>query len=150
MGFMRNPALDELEFLVGEWRVVASNAEFLPEGGTEPWTVSIAWLDDAFLIWRGDARGVFPRSVQITGRNENDPPGTYSVLYFDGRGVSRIYAMTLRDNVWTMWRADADFHQRFVGRISADRQTITAYWEASETGVEWRRDFDLEYTRLAD
>ena len=50
--------------------------------------------------------------------------------------------MTLDNGEWLMERADPDFHQRFVGTVSADR--IDARTEASEDGgTTWRKDFDL-------
>jgi hypothetical protein len=49
---MLNPSLAPLAVLVGDWRVELTNAEFLESGTSMFATVSIAWLDDAFLVVR--------------------------------------------------------------------------------------------------
>jgi len=70
-----------------------------------------------------------------------------AVLYADNRGVSRIYKMSLAENVWKIWRAAPGFHQRFIGRISPDQRSIEACWEKSNDGFIWENDFDLTYTK---
>ena len=71
------------------------------------------------------------------------------MLYFDSRGISRVYQMSLsEDGIWKMWREAPGFFQRFTGKISKDGNTITARWERSNSGVFWEHDFDLTYTRL--
>jgi hypothetical protein len=61
----------------------------------------------------------------------------------------RNYQMTLRDNVWTLWRESPGFWQRFRGVISDDGNTITGAWEFSPDGQEWQHDFRVIYTKLA-
>ena len=46
-----------------------------------------------------------------------------------------------------MWRDSPKFSQRFEGRFSKDKRTITAYWEKSLDGKKWEHDFDLRYTK---
>ena len=81
------------------------------------------------------------------------PRGTrYVQHYFDSRGVARLYQMTFRRRVWTLQRDTADFspldfHQRFVGRVSADGNTIAGEWQTSDDGTAWTKDFDLIYRR---
>jgi hypothetical protein len=65
----------------------------------------------------------------------------------DGRGVLRIYRMSVADGVWRMWRDAPGFNQRFSGRISDDGQTIEAAWEFSRDGTGWQKDFDVTYRR---
>ncbi len=68
------------------------------------------------------------------------------MLYHDDRGVCRVFDMTLEGGVWTMLREDPDFHQRFVGKMSADR--IDARNDASDdAGQTWRKDFDITFVR---
>jgi hypothetical protein len=41
-----------------------------------------------------------------------------------------------------------DFHQRWLGRFSADGDTIGGRWETSPDGRHWELDFELPYHRL--
>ena len=72
----------------------------------------------------------------------------YTVLYFDTRGVSRIYQMSLEGGQWKMWRDAPGFSQRYVGTFSEDKNSITARWEKSSDGLNWEHDFDMTYTRV--
>jgi len=86
-----------------------------------------------------------PEAVWLIGRDESTPD--YKVLYFDSRGVSRVYEMSFAGGVWKMWRETPAFRQRYEGNISDDGNTITARWEKSSDGVRWEHDFDITYTR---
>jgi len=88
-----------------------------------------------------------PIATWIIGRDEASVD--YSVLYSDDRGVSRIYAMSLRDNRWRLWRDSAQFAQRFEATLSDDRNSIAGQWEKSSDGREWEHDFNVTYTRLS-
>ncbi len=78
----------------------------------------------------------------------DDATGTYCLLQFDSRVVSRIYEMRLRDGVWTLWRDAPGFLQRFTGTFSGDGRTIRGRWEKSGDGSQWEHDFDLTYTKV--
>ena len=55
----------------------------------------------------------------------DDFSGMFSYDYADGRGVRRVYRMTLSDGEWKYWgQAAADFFQRFTGTFSQDGATI--------------------------
>jgi hypothetical protein len=59
-----------------------------------------------------------------------------------------FHQMTLAARVWTIrGQAGIRFFQRFQGTFSDDGRTIAAYWERSEDGQSWRRDFDIRYTK---
>jgi len=139
---MRNTALEQLNVLVGTWRLTLSNAWFLEPAGTEVHgAATVAWLGDAFLIVRCELDGELTLAI---GRS--DAHDAYTVLYHDDRGVCRVFAMTFDDARWTLSRADPDFHQRFIAQVEPDR--ITGRWEASEDqGRTWRKDFDLVFER---
>ena len=73
--------------------------------------------------------------------------------YFDSRGIARVYAMSLEDGVWTLWReapdfSSLDFAQRFTGTFSDDGTTIVGRWETAHDGATWEHDFDLTYVRV--
>jgi hypothetical protein len=77
-------------------------------------------------------------------------PEAFRQHYFDSRGVKRIYEMTLRDGVWTLWRDAPDpFPQRFTGTFSDDGRTISGRWEKLEDGSTWETDFDLTYRKVS-
>lgn len=71
----------------------------------------------------------------------------YRQHYFDSRGVSRVYEMSLRDGVWKLWRQSPGFSQRFMGTFGDGGNTITGFWEKSGDGSTWEHDFDLTYTK---
>src|SRR4051812_10250529 len=98
----RDPALDRLGALVGEWEIEAG-----PRGGP-PWPgegrVSFEWLEGrTFLIerWKVELPEA-PDGIAIIG--SGDEPGTFRQHYFDSRGVHRIYEMSLDDGVWKLRR----------------------------------------------
>ncbi len=144
-----NPALKDLEALAGEWSVEIAFPTDPP--GTVHGRVTFDWIEGgAFLVMRaGGIEWSGPSgAVGIIGRD--DAAETYSMLYFDARGVSRIYQMSFGDGVWTQWRSAPGFSQRFTGTLSDDGSTITARWEKSSDGVRWEHDFDLTYRRATE
>ena len=141
---MKNEALAKLEWLVGTWDLTMTDAWFLESPDIiVKGTATGEWLGDAFLYlhstWEDESTITW-----VFGRS--DPHEQVTVLSHDSRGVCRVFRMTLDNGEWLMERADPDFHQRFVGTVSADR--IDARTEASEDGgTTWRKDFDLIFER---
>ena len=140
--------LRELDRFVGEWTMTAG-----PPGGP-PWPgearVRFEWLDGAFLVQRWSLRGG-PEGAPTGGTTTigcDAANGSYVQLYWDDRGVSRVYEMGLRGREWTLRRDGPPFAQRFTGTFSADGRTITGRWELKEDGEGWRTDFDLTYARV--
>jgi hypothetical protein len=147
--FQPNPALQPLEVLVGEWEMELSNSSFLPHpSDTVKGRVSFEWVQDgAFLLLRmGDKPAGPPDALWLIGRDESAP--TYTVLYYDARHVSRVYAMSFSERVWKMWREAPGFWQRYEGTLSQDGKTITAHWDKSRDGTAWEHDFDITYTKV--
>jgi hypothetical protein len=143
-----NPTLKLLEVLVGDWEMELSNASFLPrQSDTVKGTASFEWVQDgAFLLMRqGDKPPSPPAAIWLISRDDSDPD--YTVLYYDARGVSRVYHMSLADGVWRIWRSAPGFSQRFEGRLSDDGNTMTAAWEKSFDGTQWEHDFNVTYRR---
>lgn len=144
-----NPALKELEVLVGDWNMELSNASFLPSpSDTMRGHVSIKWMQDgAFLVmFMGGQPGGTPDATWLIGRDESMPK--YIVLYYDAREISRVYEMSFSDGTWRMWRSSPGFSQRFEGSVSDQGNTITARWEKSSDGSIWEHDFDVTYTKV--
>jgi hypothetical protein len=139
--------LDALEPLIGQWHMTPS---FTPTADDAPHaTTTFEWLaGKRFLIqrWEVDHPDA-PDGIAIIGL---DPVTTVLVQhYFDSRGVSRVYDMSLSGGAWTLQRiADPpDFSQRFGGRFSESGDSVIGSWESStDRGATWSPDFDLTYT----
>jgi hypothetical protein len=149
--FKSNPALKGLTPLIGEWNIEITNMSFDQNPSTVVWgRASFDWLEGgAFLIQHAQIdHPDFPRSIEVIG--PDDEAETYRMLYYDSRGVSRIYRMTFSGGIWTIWRDFPGFHQRFHGTFGEDGKVISAYWEKSTDGSNWEKDFDLTYTKVGE
>lgn len=148
MNHPANPALEQLVAFVGEWDTEITSMSFDPDpSAVVHGHTSFQWLE-AFLLQRAEVPNTeFPSSTAIIG--PDDAAGTYGMLYFDSRGVSRIYRMTLSGGIWTLWRDFSGFSQRFNGTFSDDNNMITAYWEKSSNASHWEHDFDIRYIRVS-
>jgi hypothetical protein len=143
-----NPALKELEPLIGDWTMELSNASFLPDPSEIIRGSSrFEWIEAGnFLVNRqGSNQAGAPHATWLISRD--DASSQYSVFYFDDRQVSRIYAMSFSEGVWNLWRNAPGFSQRFEGKLSEDGNRIQACWENSVDGKVWKHDFDLTYTK---
>lgn len=140
-------ARERLQVLVGEWTMEAG-----PPGGP-PWPgsawVRFAWLDEGAPLlvqrWHLDLPEA-PDGTAVIGCDGRN--GSFFQLYTDERDVQRIYAMSLADGVWKLWRDGEPFSQRFTGELSDDGGTIRGRWEIAHDGTTWETDFDLTYTRV--
>ena len=144
---LTNPVLADLDFLVGDWDVALSGASFLP-GPDHVVTGTVAFGPieaGRFLVLRqGEDQGP-PAATWVIGRDGS--AGDHTVLYADGRGVSRVYRMSFSDGTWRLWRDDPAFSQRFEARVASDNRTIAGRWEKRFGDGEWEHDFTLTYTR---
>ena len=149
----RSPALAPLDLLVGQWSMTP-RFEHAPTPDADA-RVVFEWLPgEQFLVerWTVDVPEA-PDGIAIIGPDPSGE-GQYLQHYFDSRGVARVYKMTLANNIWSLWRDQADFSpldfsQRYTGTVSDDGQTITGSWEICHDGTTWEHDFDLSYTKLA-
>ncbi len=147
----RRLTLDTLEVFVGEWSM-EPHFDGIPTTGNGARTV-FEWLPGGeFLVQRWSVPvPEAPDGIAIIGLNAWNED-RFVQHYFDSRGVARLYQMTLDDNVWTLWRDEADFSpldfgQRYTGEISGDGRTIIGTWEICRDGTNWQRDFDLSYRK---
>ena len=144
-----NPVLQRLGVLIGKWTIEIASMSFHPDpSAVVRGYTSFEWLEGgAFLIQHSEIPDTdFPRSVSILG--PDDAAETYGMLYFDSRGVSRIYQMSFDGHTWKLWRDFPGFSQRFIGDFSQDRKIITARWEKSNDGSNWELDFRLTYAKV--
>ena len=140
-----NPRLAPLSALVGSWITTGTHPQV--PGKTFHGRTSFAWIEGgAFLIMHSQIdEPEIPSGIAIVGTD--DTTGECSMLYFDERGVSRRYEVSVENNVWKWWRNASGFSQRFTGTISPDRRTIISRGELSRDGVNWESDLALTYTR---
>lgn len=143
---MPNPALQPFAVLVGRWRTEGSHG-LLP-GVTLHGHASFEWIENgAFLLKRSeivdDPR--FPHDVAIVG--SDDVQHRYFMLYFDERGVSRRFDVSIEHNVITWWRDQPGFSQRTTNTIASDGNTIVSKGELSKDGMTWEKDLELTYSR---
>lgn len=144
--FTPNPALQPFSVLIGQWKTTGTHG-LLP-GMTLHGRASFEWAEGgAFLIIRSEVDDPrFPKGIAILG--SDDAEGTYYMLTYDNRGVSRKHDVTLRDNVWKWWRNAPGFAQRYEGTIVDGGNTIIGKGELCKDGSTWEKDLDLTYTRV--
>jgi hypothetical protein len=139
-------ARERLEAFVGEWAI-----EAVPPGGP-PWPgegrTTFEWLEGAPLLIQHSHHDLpeAPDGISVIGCDGTND--SYYMLYTDDRDVQRIFAMSLEDGVWKLWRDGEPFPQRFTGRFSADGKTITGRFEKAMDGKTWETDFDITYTKI--
>lgn len=141
-----NPALEPLSVLVGTWRTIGTHP--LVPGTTFHGRTSFAWMaGGAFLIMQSEIdESEIPSAIAIFGTD--DTTRECSMLYFDERGVSRRYEVSLQDNEWKWWRSAPGFSQRCTTTIASDGRTMVSRGEYSRNGTSWEPDLELTYTRV--
>lgn len=140
-----NPHLQPLSILIGEWETVGKH-RLLPD--TLHGRTTFEWIEGgAFLKMSSEIdEPKVPSAITLIG--SDDQAETYYMLYFDERGVSRKFEMTLKDNVWKQWRTAPHFSQRLTATITDNGDTIISVAELSEDDVTWMRDLDMTYKRV--
>ncbi len=140
-----NPALKPFEVLVGTWETQGSHSQV--PNATLYGRTSFEWIENgAYLLMRSeidDSR--FPSGLAIFG--SDDVQKKFFMLYFDERGVSRMFNISIENNVITWWRDQPGFSQRCTNTISTDRKTIISKGELSKDGSIWEKDLELTYSR---
>jgi len=141
-----NPRLAALEPFIGTW-ITGGHHPMLP-GTVLHGRTTIEWLDGgAFLYMRSEIYDPrFPAGIAIIG--SDDEAGTFTMLYFDQREVSRRYEVTIGGGVIRWERTSPKLAQRFVLTISADGDRIHSVGEMSRDGGAWEPDLGLTYTRV--
>jgi hypothetical protein len=142
-----NPALAPLEMLVGEWRATGTHP--LVPGVTFHGRASFAWHEGgAFLVMRTEIdEPQIPSAVAIFG--SDDAEGSFFMLYFDERGVSRKYDVTIEAGAVSWRRDDPTFSQRMTLKIDPGGEKIALQGVMSRERGEWEDDLSRTYTRAS-
>jgi hypothetical protein len=139
-----NPALAPFEFLIGEWRTAGSHP-LVPDRILDGRT-SFAWHEGgAFLIMRSEVdEPRFPSGIAII--SSDDAAGTFAMTWFDERGVSRLYRVSVGDRTVTLSRDDPDLSQSMT--ISAEGgDRLVSKGRMSQKGGAWADDLSQVFTR---
>jgi hypothetical protein len=140
-----NPALEPLSALVGMWKTTGTHP--MVPGKTFHGRASFEWIEGgAFLMMRTEIdEPEIPSGIAIVG--SEDKIGEYSMQYFDERGVSRRYEVSMQDKVLHYWRNAPGFSQRCEVTIADDGRTMKSNGEMSRDDKTWEPDLQLTYTR---
>jgi hypothetical protein len=157
---MTELALEQLARLPGTWTTEATHPS-LP-GVIVHGTVVVEWLEGKrFLIHRACTdHPDFPDSISIIGitgldrvntaRSDRPTDATEPGLrmhYYDSRGVSRVFDMSIDDGRWRIWRDAPGFSQRFTGTFADDGNAIDGLWELRDDDGHWKNDLEITYRR---
>jgi hypothetical protein len=140
-----NAALAPLARLVGDWTTTGTHA-LMPDTVLHG-RASFEWIEGgAFLRQETEVDDPrIPTGLAIIA--SDDATGEMWMSYFDERGVSRRYQVSMHGDVWRWWRDAPGFSQRYSCTISDDGRTMIGKGELSKDGKTWEKDLDLTYTR---
>ncbi len=138
-----NPALRRLEFLIGTWRTTGRHP--LVPGKTLKGRTSFAWHEGgAFLIMQTEIdEPKFPSGIAIIG---SDDTGAFTMIYFDERQVSRIYAVTIDDKTLTWQRHDPEMSQTLTITLG-EGDSLESEGRISKNGGPWGDDLSQVFMR---
>ena len=141
-----NPALQPLAPLIGEWRTTGVHP--LIPGTTLHGRTSFTWCEGgAFLMMRSEIdEPEIPSGTAVIG--SDDAAGTFTMIYFDERDVSRSYTVEVADRQVSWHRDEAGFAQRMVLTIAAEGTRIEARGTMAHDGGPWEDDLQLSYEHI--
>jgi len=140
-----NPALQPLAFLVGEWRTTGTHPEMA--GETLTGRTSFSWHEGgAFLLMRSEVEcPEFPDGVAIFG--SDDSAGAATMIYFDERGLSRHYDVTLGNRTVTWRRDNQDLSQTVTITAENDGGVLIGKGRMAIAGGPWGDDLSQVFHR---
>jgi hypothetical protein len=128
-----------LDRLLGTWDVVMRHTALRePVAGRQQYEWA---LDAAFVLQHSTYdHPEFPDAIALLDERR--------CHYFDVRGVSRVFDLTIDAAGWTMIRRDEDFWQRSAARfIGPDAMEGTGE-NSFDRGATWDHDFSISYARI--
>jgi hypothetical protein len=141
-----NPALEPLGFLLGDW--VTRGTHPLVPGETLRGRTSFSLHEGgAFLLMRSEVdQPLFPDGLAIIG--SDDVAGRFAMIYFDARGVSRIFEVVAVGERTVTWRRDdPDFSQSVTITGEADGGRLVSTGRMSRKGGDWEDDLSQVFVR---
>jgi len=141
-----NPALEPLTPLIGQWRTTGTHP--LVPGTTFHGRTSFEWIENgAFVMMRSEIdEPEVPSGMAVIG--SDDAAGTYTMIYFDERDISRRYEVDVAEGEVRWHRDEAGFAQRMVFTLSPDGRRLDARGTMSRDGGPWEDDLQLTYERI--
>jgi hypothetical protein len=141
----KNPALKKLAILIGDWEITGKH-RLIPN--TITGKVKFSWFNGkSFLVMSSDFnQSGPPNSTAIIG--SDDKTEKLSMLYFDERGVSRIYELEFNNSVLKIQRNFPGFSQRFKGTVKDNGNKIEGIWELCEDDINWKKDLEITYSKI--
>ena len=101
----------------------------------------------AFVLMRSEIdEPEIPSGVAVIG--SDDAAGTFTMIYFDERTISRRYIVEVGDGEVSWHRDEAGFAQRMVLTIASDGSRLDAKGTMSHDGGPWEDDLQLTYERI--
>ncbi|MBX4186812.1 MAG: hypothetical protein KW802_00950 [Candidatus Doudnabacteria bacterium] len=142
-----NKTLDKYKKLLGTWELTGSHR--LMPGIKLSGICIIYWLQEGGLVTMKTIMNQkeIPELFAVFGHDDKNDPEKDTMLYFDERGVSRIFEVYLNDQEWRYWRNAPHFSQRFTGTFQDGGNTIVGLSELCEDDITWKRDLELIFVR---
>lgn len=143
----RNPALKSFEVLIGKWKTVGSHP-YLPGKELRGYT-SFEWGEGgAFVIVRTEISNEsrIPNGISIIG--SDDEAKKLYMIYFDSRGISRKYDVSMTKTQLKWSREGKKLSQKFTLKISEDGDILSSKGIMSQAGKKWEKDLSLTYKRV--
>jgi len=141
-----NPALDGLAFLLGTWRTEGIHPD-VPGKTFHGRTSFEPGFGGAFVVMRSEIdEEEVPSGIAILA--SDDGAGEWWMSYFDERGTSRRYVVTVLPNEIRYERLQGHFSQMFVIRAQPGQQTLVSTGRMREGDGPWRDDLSLTYRRV--
>lgn len=139
--------LEPFEALIGEWTVELTHPAF--EDTVIRGRATYEWLEGGrFLIQRAENEHPdFPDALSVIGVMEGE--SDLSMLYFDSRGVHRVYVVGFDGRELTLERDEPGFAQRLSATLSDDGSTFSGVWQLNEGGQGYRDDLAFTFRRAS-
>ena len=141
----RNHRLEPLGFLIGDWLTIGRHP-LVPRVALAGRTAFDWHHGGAFIMMRSEVDDPrFPDGVAIIG--SDDGAGSFALSYFDERGVSRLFALTIGAGEVTWRRDDPVLAQCVTVRALAGGDELISTGRMSKNGGDWTDDLSQHFRR---